>query len=121
MTLVAARLQDGIISAVSDTAISFKEEHYKPEKQVPKLCILSPDLAVGFAGEPTVAIEALTNFPQDCITYKAVTDYLLDHHTPHTEFLVMFNKPVQKIIKIAHGEVTDQRGAGWIGWKPGYD
>jgi hypothetical protein len=124
MTLVIARLKDGIISAVSDTAVTFNEEAYRPERQVPKLCILSPDLAVGFAGIVESAVEALNEFPSDCKTYKAITDYFLEIHntrSPETDFLLLFNKPVPKIVKVAHRKLEHPHGWGWIGYKPGYD
>jgi 20S proteasome alpha/beta subunit len=52
MTLVVAQRKKGIISAVSDTGITEHDAPLSLEKNVPKICIITPDLAVGFAGSP---------------------------------------------------------------------
>ena len=124
MTLVVARLKDGVISAVSDTGISFNEKVFRPEQQIPKLCILSPDLAVGFAGDSKAGIDALSAFPHGRKSYEEVTHYFLGvnkNMNGKVDFLILCNKSIPKMVKIIDGLVRSQLGAGWIGDKPGFE
>ncbi len=64
MTLVVAQLVKGVIAAVSDTGITEHKVIPLPaERYVAKLCVLSSDTAIGFAGDPDYGIEAIETLP----------------------------------------------------------
>src|SRR5215831_11529865 len=83
-----------------DTGITFNAETYGPARGVPKLCVLSPNLAVGFAGDVHTAIEALTHFPTGRL-HQNPAAYFVDVHRSKngvTDFLLLFNSP-PRIVK----------------------
>jgi len=103
MTLVAARVREGVISAVSEAGVTRNAETFGPVRGVPKLCILSPDLAVGFAGGIDNAVSALTGFDEGAS--RRPTEYFLSAHREvngATDFLLLRGSP-PSIIKISNG------------------
>jgi hypothetical protein len=117
MTLVVAQLNDGVISAVSDTGITKHDAPLGPDHAIPKLCILSPDLAVGFSGDRDLGIRALEMFPPTAANYKEIAAHFLEFHKDHKEsvdFILLFNKPIARIVKIHTGTTSPGKHA-WIG------
>ncbi len=119
MTLVVACLKNGIIAAVSDTGVTEHDQALSPERQIPKICIVTPDLAVAFAGASELAIRYLENFPPIAIEpYKTTVEYLLRcHQDAHqsVDFLALFHKPVPKVVAIRDGRVFPTQSTAWIG------
>jgi hypothetical protein len=92
-------------------------KQFPPEKQVPKICILTPDLTVAFAGNPDLSERYLNDFPESA-SYKTTVDYLLDRHCEanrQVDFLALFNKPVPKIVQIRRGRIYLSMKTAWIG------
>ena len=78
MILVVAQKKGHIISAVSDTGVCQNDTPLPPEGHLPKISVISPDLAIGFAGSPELALEAISTFnrsakPPDTIRHFLVS------------------------------------------------
>jgi hypothetical protein len=70
MTLVVVRQRRDIISAVCDTGIIEHGMQLSADKHVPKLCILTPHIAIAFAGNPDLALKYLSNFSESFLIGK---------------------------------------------------
>lgn len=96
MTLVAAQLVKGVIAAVSDTGITEHKVIPLPaERYVAKLCVLSSDTAIGFAGDPDYGIEAIETLPAPYTSVEQISAHLLNYHkakNQRTDFLLLLNK-----------------------------
>lgn len=108
MTLVVAKQRGDIIAVVSDTGIAKQGARLGPENQLPKICILTPDIAVAFAGEPDLAVRYLNAFPRTpAPTYRSTLDYFtacqLDSENS-VDFLILFNRPSSKMVPIREGK-----------------
>lgn len=118
MTLVVSKLKGAVIGAVSDTGVVEHAVRLGPDKQLPKICILNPDLAVGFAGSPDLALRYLEQFPRSKPTFRATIEYFKERHLKSSgsvDFLVLFNRPSPKIIPIREGDIQTAIKAAWIG------
>jgi hypothetical protein len=79
MTLVVAQQKGTTIAVVSDTGVSEHGMRLPPAKQVPKICIINPNLAnpnlaVAFAGNPDLATQSLLSFPKGGLfTYMSMS------------------------------------------------
>jgi hypothetical protein len=62
MTLVVAQQKGRIIAAVCDTGIFEHDVRLAIEQQLPKICVLSSDIAVGFSGSPDLALRHINRF-----------------------------------------------------------
>jgi len=117
MTLVVAKKKGEVLSLVSDTGISLNGEQLGPDKQIPKLCILDRNLAVGFSGSSDLALRAIRAAPKDgAATYRSVTSHFLEGHRQYdTDFILAFGPPLSKLARISDGEVKQGHTAEWIG------
>lgn len=123
MTLVVARKSGSVISVVSDTGVTEHDVRLPPERCIPKMAILTPDLAVAFAGNPQLATRAINAFPRSAApTYRSIISYFANAQSEaeNLELLVLLNKPMPKIVRIRDGTVN-QCDVGWIGDKAGYE
>ena len=104
-------------SLVSDTGISLNGEQLGPDKQIPKLCILDRNLAVGFSGSSDLALRAIRAAPKDgAATYRSVTSHFLEGHRQYdTDFILAFGPPLSKLARISDGEVKQGHTVEWIG------
>jgi len=124
MTLVVVQKKGSIISAVSDTGITGPGGvPLGLEKHIPKLCILTPNLAVGFAGSPESALDAIAKFDTKLISLKQIVDHFLEFNRKHdVHFILMIRKPILRIVKIAHGrEYSSELHTAWIGDQDAYE
>jgi hypothetical protein len=125
MTLVVASRKRSVIAAVSDTGIVEHGRRLPPEQRLPKICILDRNLAVGFAGSPELAVRYLREFPQgDQRTFRSTVDYFVARHRESegsVDFLLLFNRPTPKIIRIRDGGVSDSMRTAWIGDHDGFE
>jgi hypothetical protein len=119
LTLVVAQQKGRIISAVSDTGVMEHGVPLPPAQQIPKLCVLSPDVAVGFAGNPDLARRAIeTASVPTTDVYRTVTQHFLGQHKhadEAVEFLILFARPVSKIIPIRDGRIYRPTLVAWLG------
>jgi hypothetical protein len=118
MTLVIAQKKGAIISAVSDTGVTENGLPLPPERGLPKIAIHSPDLAVGFAGNPELALEAIAALSRGA-SPPAVVGHFRDFHRAKeqvVDFILMLRRPTLRLVKIANGEVGTGLGlTAWIG------
>jgi len=117
MTLVVARKKGKVLSLVSDTGISLNGEQLGPDKQIPKLCILDRNLAVGFSGSSDLALRAIQAAPKDrAATYRSVTNHFLEGHRQYdTDFILAFGPPLSKLARISGGQIKQGSAVEWIG------
>jgi hypothetical protein len=119
MTLVVAKKKGDVLSLVSDTGISLNGQQLGPDKQIPKICILNDNLAVGFAGSPELAKEAIEATPKDeGASYGTVTGHLLKAHQQldqGVDFVLAFGPPLSKLVLISRGKIIQNRTNEWIG------
>ena len=73
MTLVVAQKKGGVIAAVSDAGVMEHGERLSPAKCIPKICILTPDLAVAFAGNPDLAKHYINKYQKTRTTRQPQT------------------------------------------------
>jgi len=109
---------------VSDTGIVEHGAQLPPSKQLPKICILHPDLAVGFAGSPDLAVRYLRAFPKARPSFRSTVDYFVECHRQAAggvDFLLMFNKPIPKIVRIRDGNAQPPAKTAWIGDHDGFE
>src|SRR5262245_161064 len=125
MSLVVAHQKAGVIAAVADTGIMQNDAPLGWDSHRPKISIVRPDLAVGFAGDPDLAARIITEVSlQDDLSYRSVTQFVLDRHRDINEavdFLVLFNKPTSKIARIRRGICSSIMYSAWIGDKQAFD
>jgi hypothetical protein len=125
MTLIVAQQKNGVIAVVSDTGITEHERSLGYDRQIPKICIVTPDLAVAFAGSSDLGIRYLENFPPMLnFPYKTTVEYLLRCHRDADEsvdFLALFNKPVPKIVAVRNGRIFPPAPVEWIGDKLAFE
>src|SRR5690242_3021118 len=119
MTLVVAKQKGHIIAVVSDTGITKQGARLGPESLLPKICILTPDIAVAFAGEPDLAVRYLNAFPRTSPpTYRSTLDYFtacqVDSENS-VDFLILFNRPSPKMVPIRQGKPLTPTKAAWLG------
>ena len=126
MTLVYAQHIRNIISVVSDTGVIGVGGHVSKKIEVPKIVILNPDLCVAFSGGVDLAHGYIGDFhsvPRD--TVPAVVNYFEQcskDSSEQVDFLLMFNKPVTKIIPIIGGNRSrNMHQSAWIGDKAGFE
>lgn len=119
MTLVVARQKGSIIAVVADTGISKQGVNLGPEQQLPKICILTPDIAVAFAGEPDLAVRYLNAFPRTpAPSYRSTVDYFAACQVDSedsVDFLILFNRPSPKMVPIREGEPQAPVKGAWLG------
>ncbi|MGB8278171.1 MAG: hypothetical protein WCF20_09635 [Methylovirgula sp.] len=126
MTLVFAQKKKTIISAVSDTGITEHGAQLQPEKNIPKICILTPDLAVGFAGSSELALRCFAGFDRMALTMPTqIIGHFLRFHIKYeqsVDFIVMIRNPVLRMVKIADGkEHSSHSHTAWIGDHDGFE
>src|SRR5258708_8198483 len=117
MSLVVAQQKGSVIAIVSDTGVIEHGKRLPPEKQIPKIAIVNPELAIAFAGSPDLAKRHIDSFPVPQ-NYKATIQYLLTCHRDanrQVDFLALFNRPVPKIVVIRDGTVCSPVRTAWIG------
>ena len=117
MTLVVVQQKGAVISAVSDTGVIEHNQKRPFNQQVPKICILAPDLAVGFAGQPDLSLSYLQQYPAGS-NYRETVAYFVERNIEsnrQADFIVMFNSPVPKIIRVTDGKASPPVRAAWIG------
>jgi hypothetical protein len=115
MTLVVSRKIGNTIALVSDTGISHLGQRVSRDKFIPKITIIHPDIAVGFAGDPDLGLRAITTAPS-APSYRSVVDHFLAENRRYeggVDFIIAFNKPLVKSVVISDGEVSKDRQ--WIG------
>ena len=107
LTLVIAHQKGGIIALVSDTGVIEHCVALGPDRQVPKICIINRDLAIGFAGDPDLANKYLRCLAKERDqSYRSSIDFLLQSHNDsrrRVDFLACYNNPVAKIVPIPRG------------------
>jgi len=125
MTLVYAQQVGTTISVVSDTGVTDGDVRVQKEHEAPKIVILNPDLCVGFAGGVDLAHRYLRGFHSEPRpTVPGVIGYFEECHSQsngQVDFLLMFNKPVQKIVRISGGRPYMKVQAAYIGDKDGFE
>jgi hypothetical protein len=118
MTLVVVQKKGTILNAVSDTGISQNGMPLPPDQHQPKLCVLSPSLAVGFAGSPELALEAIAGVPR-AATPRDVVRHFLEFHRSRdqgVDFIVMVGQPQLWLVRITGGdEGNGLARTAWIG------
>lgn len=118
MTLVVAQRKKAIISAVSDTGITEHGIQLPPERHIPKICILTRELAVGFAGSPELALRCFAEFDRGLSSAKQIIDYFLNFHLSQecsVDFILMMHSPL-RLVRIADGkEHSPLAHVAWIG------
>jgi hypothetical protein len=117
MSLILAQQKRKVIAAVSDTGITEHGKQLPRARHIPKICIVHPDLAVAFAGNPDLAKRYLHGFPAG-LNYKGIVDYLLSCHKDangEVDFLALFNRPIPKIVAVRAGRVMQPQQTAWIG------
>jgi hypothetical protein len=115
MTLVVARQSGNTIVLVSDTGITNLGERVSRDKFIPKITIIHPDIAVGFAGDPDLGLRAITTAPSER-SYRSMVDHFLSESKRYqggVDFILTFNKPLVKSVVVSDGQVSKNRQ--WIG------
>ena len=123
MTLVFAQKKGNVTAIVSDTGITKFTKRLSPERCTPKICILTPDLAVAFAGDPDLAKRSINSLPANA-NYKAITDHFLKchHEADHqVDFLILLSGRTQKILRVRGGNISDPLSSAWIGDKAAFE
>ena len=118
MTLVVAQKKGAILSVVSDTGVSQNGARLPPDKHMPKICVLSPDFAVGFAGSPELALEAIAALNPSATPPDAIHHFREFHRAKaqSVDFILMFQRPVLRLVRIANGGVSSGLAhTAWIG------
>jgi hypothetical protein len=123
MTLVVAKKKGDVLSLVSDTGISLNGKQLGPDKQLPKLCILKRDLAVGFSGSPELAVRIMEGTPTGYnASYRTLTQHFLEGHRQHDcDFILAFGAPLSKLALISDGIIRQGRTTEWIGDKVAFE
>lgn len=125
MTLAYAQHVGSVISVVSDTGVTEHEMPLGKRDQVPKIVILTPDLCVAFSGVVALAHQYIDGFHAEVRkTVPAIVGYFEECARAsggQVDFLIMFNKPIVKMIRIAHGQSGRVLRAAFIGDKPGFE
>ena len=126
MTLVVAQKKGVTISAVSDTGTTEHGVQLAAEKHIPKICILAPDLAVAFAGSSDLALRCFAEFDLTAHLFPTqIIGHFLKFHLAHAQsvdFIVMFAKPMPKLVKIANGrEASSLSQTAWIGDRDAFE
>ena len=122
MTLVVAQRVGSLIAVVSDTGVMKHGERLPFEQGIPKIGILTRDLAVAFAGDPDLAKLHIRCLPEGA-DYQITVDLLLKCHIEanyHVDYLVLCNQPEPKIVRISGGEASAVDTA-WIGDKAAFE
>ena len=125
MTLVVAQLLKGVIAAVSDTGITAHKVVPLPaDRYVAKLCVLSSDTTIGFAGDPAYGVEAIETLPAPYKSVEQISAHLLNYHkakNKQTDFLVLLNKPSPAMYLVRGGRIVKAETNAWIGVKSAFD
>lgn len=110
---------------MSDTGIVEREIRLPAARQIPKTCILSPDLAVAFSGSIDLAIRYLRDFPHDQSPNVSSTNaYFLKCHLESeqsVDFLLLYNRPVPKIVPVRAGKIQAATKAAWTGEQSAFE
>ena len=125
MTLIVAKLKDEVISVVCDTVVTQVDGSQPIAATLVKLVILDDDKALGFAGDPGYARDAIAEFRKG--TFKSrveVTDHFLEWHNAcsnATDFMLFYSKPSQ--VLVIKNRKVDRMTASrtlWIGDAPAF-
>jgi hypothetical protein len=123
MSLVVARMNGSVIAVVGDTGITAHDMPLPAAKWRPKIAILSPDLAVAFAGDPDLAASAIDSFgDRGKQNFQSTVRYFLNCQieSENLEFLLMFNKPTTQLVRIRSGS-HERLDIAWIGDRDAYE
>lgn len=125
VTLIVAQLKGSVISAVSDTGTTLNRSRLPKREEIAKICVLSPDAAVAFSGDVHYGRQGVAELRKLLKpTFKSLTTHLLKIHQASegaTDFLLLLNKPVAKIVEIADGRIKVQARVAWLGEQEGFD
>ena len=124
MTLVVGRQKGSVISIVSDTGVTEHGVKLGPQHHLPKICVITHDLAIAFAGSSDLAKRYINEFPRErAASFRPTVDYFLDSHLESNrsvDFLLFFNRPA-KIIPIKGGRECMVTKHAWIGDHDGFE
>jgi hypothetical protein len=118
MTLVVAQKKGTIISAVSDTGVSQNDMPLDRRSHLPKIAIVSRDLAVAFAGSPELALQAMASLDPGA-SVPAIVRHFAEFHKAKeyaVDFILMFQGQTSKLIRITGGQTGNGLAhSAWIG------
>jgi hypothetical protein len=125
MTLVVAQQSNDVIAIAADTGVVEHGSRLGKDQQVVKIVRISPHLCVAFAGGVELAFDAIDRAHNLARTdFKTLTEHFLGCHREangHVDFLLLFNFPAKRIVKISGGQITKPMGCVWIGDKAAFE
>ena len=133
MTLVLARIENGLIAMVGDTNLVKSDSKLPIQHGTIKVCPLPGGICVGYCNSPELAVRDINKFIRSTTSQDRVISNTEHRYTDVVNFFAESSKDtgndyiiafgrLRKIVKISHGKpIRTIAKTAWIGEKEAYE